>query len=167
MKNRAKTLLLSPSRVALVIALSLIQATAAAQKMMHMDHDEMSSMATSLPPDDAVLGSAPSQLTLMFETDVRLVKLTLHTPQKDWVDINFRYSPQAGKHFAWPLPELKEAHYYTANWATIGSDEQLTKGRFSFSFGPDAKPPSELMPEEMEMKHIMVPDYRMLVPDGQ
>lgn len=165
MKKRSSTAL--PARVLLVVALILVQSTVFAQSMVHMNHGAMSSMATSTPNDDAVLASAPEQLMLMFEQEVRLVKLTLHTAEKDWVDIDFRYDPQAGKHFAWPLPALKEADYYTANWAIIGSDEQLLKGRFSFSFGADARPPSALMPEEMEMEHIMVPDYRTLIQDEQ
>lgn len=165
MKNELSPVLLSIARLALIIALVLFQGTVVAQNMMHMDHGEMSSTAESDPQDDAVLAAAPEQLMLMFEEDVRLVKLTLHTAEKDWVDIGFRYDPQAGKHFSWPLPDLREADYYTANWATIGADERVVKGRFSFSFGPDADPPSELMPEEMEMQHIMVPDYRTLDPD--
>ncbi|MEX1032592.1 MAG: copper resistance protein CopC [Cellvibrionaceae bacterium] len=165
MKKRSHTVL--STRVSLVVVLFLIQSTAVAQNMMHMNHGEMSSMAKSVPVDDAVLASAPQRLMLMFEQDVRLVKLTLHTPERDWIDIDFRYDPHAGKHFTWPLPELKEADYYTANWAIIRSDERLIKGRFSFSFGPDARAPSELMPEKMEMRHIMVPDYRTLFQDGQ
>lgn len=165
MKKRSNAVL--PTRVSLMVALVLVQGTVAAQNMMHMNHSEMSSMIKSVPTDDAVLATAPEQLMLMFEQDVRLVKLTLHTPERDWIDIDFRYDPQADKHFAWPLPELAEADYYTADWAIIRSDEQLIKGRFSFSFGADASPPSELMPEEMEMKHIMVPDYRTLLQDGQ
>jgi len=94
------------------------------------------------PHDDAVLEEAPSEISLEFPQRVRLVKLTLRNANHDWIDIDFRYSPRGGEIFNWKLPELAKASYYTADWAILAANEQLVRGTFSFSFGPDAKPPS-------------------------
>ena len=102
------------------------------------------------PLDDSVLVSAPSQLSLVFPQRVRLVKLTLRNELRDWVDISFRYDPLADDNFVWKLPNLLKASYYTADWAILAANEQLVRGSFSFSFGPDAEPPS-LTREAQEM----------------
>ena len=94
------------------------------------------------PNDDAVLKEAPSEISLEFPQRVRLVKLTLRNANHDWIDIDFRYSPRVEEAFSWKLPDLAEASYYTADWAILATNEQLVRGTFSFSFGPDAKPPS-------------------------
>ena len=100
------------------------------------------------PLDDAVLELAPEQLELEFPQLVRLVKLTLHDEQHDWVDIGFRYNPRAGESFNWQLPELGSAVYYTADWAALASNEQLVRGSFSFAFGSSAAAPSVTMEAE-------------------
>ncbi|MSR11283.1 MAG: copper resistance protein CopC [Gammaproteobacteria bacterium] len=96
----------------------------------------------TIPLDDAVLADAPTSLNLQFPQRVRLVKLTLRKESSDWVDINFRYSPRVEAAFTLPLPSLTAATYYTADWAILSANDQLVRGSFSFSFGPDAKPPS-------------------------
>lgn len=100
------------------------------------------------PEDDAVLGSAPVTLQLHFPDAVRLVKLTLHNEQRDWVDINFRYNPRPGIHYSLDLPPLQQAAYYTADWAILGDNDQLIRGSFSFTFGTDAEAPSLIKAEE-------------------
>jgi len=94
------------------------------------------------PPDDAVLFAAPSLLNLHFPSAVRLVKLTLHNEQRDWVDISFRYSPSANVSYEWILPSLAPSVYYTADWAILAANDRLVRGSFSFSFGPNAQAPS-------------------------
>lgn len=96
----------------------------------------------SSPLDDAVLDSAPSQLSLVFPQPVRLVKLTLRNELRDWIDIRFRYDPKLDNSFVWVLPDLRDASYYTADWAILAANERLVRGTFSFSFGPGAEPPS-------------------------
>ncbi len=94
------------------------------------------------PLNDVVLELAPESRGLEFPRLVRLVKLTLRNEQRDWVDIDFRYDPHAQESFKWALPALDKAIYYTADWAVLASNEQLVRGSFSFSFGPEAEPPS-------------------------
>jgi methionine-rich copper-binding protein CopC len=100
------------------------------------------SKTETTPLDDAVLASAPNQLSLVFPQRVRLVKLTLRNESRDWVDIDFRYDPKVNQRFVWELPKLQTASYYTADWAILGVNELLVRGSFSFSFGPGAEPPS-------------------------
>ena len=108
------------------------------------------------PLDDAVLDAAPGVLSLAFPQSVRLVKLTLRNEQRDWVDISFRYNPQMNDSYEWELPNLQAAIYYTADWAILAANERLIRGSFSFSFGPEAEPPSIAKEAEamlMEMRH--------------
>ena len=100
------------------------------------------------PPDDAVMFAAPSLINLHFPRAVRLVKLTLHNEQRDWVDISFRYSPSPQDNYEWDLPQLVPAIYYTADWAILAENDRLVRGSFSFSFGPDAQRPSIIKAEE-------------------
>ncbi|GIT64215.1 MAG: hypothetical protein Ct9H300mP22_6150 [Gammaproteobacteria bacterium] len=83
------------------------------------------------PPDDAVLFAAPSLLNLHFPSAVRLVKLTLHNEQRDWVDISFRYSPRPQDDYEWELPQLDPAIYYTADWAILVANDRLERGKIS------------------------------------
>lgn len=94
------------------------------------------------PADDAVLKEAPVEIGFEFPERVRLVKLTLRNAERDWIDIDFRYRPVLETSFIWPLPTLGMATFYTADWAILAANDQLVRGSFSFSFGPDAKPPS-------------------------
>lgn len=94
------------------------------------------------PSNDAVLRDAPAALHFEFPQRVRLVKLVLRNSSRDWIDIDFRYSPRVQESFTWQLPALAAASYYTAEWAILAANDQLVRGSFSFSFGPDAKPPS-------------------------
>ena len=64
------------------------------------------------PADDATLDVAPNRMALEFPSPVRLVKLTLHNEQRDWVEINFRYSPSDKKYYHWDLPTLAPAAYF-------------------------------------------------------
>jgi|TARA_B100000959_G_C14944727_1_gene609354 hypothetical protein len=62
------------------------------------------------------------------------------------------------------LPVLAAADYYTAEWAVLDGEGKLIKGVFSFSFGDDARPPSDYR-DQMQMEHsdnIISPDYRLL-----
>lgn len=114
------------------------------------------------PSDDQVLASSPEELMLRFSTYVRLVKLTLKAPDQDIVNIGFRYSPEASRVFFWELPELPDADYYTVEWAAIDPTNLVAKGTFNFAFGSDALPPSQVIPQEEELQHVTVPDFRLL-----
>ena len=103
------------------------------------------------PSDDSILVFAPKEMNIEFPTPVRLVKLTLRKEERDWVDINFRYSPTNSKIYEWSLPVLSPAPYYTADWAILAANDRLIRGSFSFSFGPNAQLPSLVKAEEDEL----------------
>ncbi|PCJ24748.1 MAG: hypothetical protein COA96_08745 [SAR86 cluster bacterium] len=108
------------------------------------------------PSDDSVLNDAPDKIGLEFPRQVRLVKLTLHNAQRDWVDIGFRYDPLANDIFSWELPTLDTAVYYTADWAILASNEMLIRGSFSFSFGSEAKAPSVTKQAEQDILDLRI-----------
>lgn len=114
------------------------------------------------PAEDEVLAEAPADLMMRFSTYVRLVKLSLKAPGDEPVDIGFRYDPDASRVFFWNLPPLPAADYYTVEWAAIDPSNFVARGSFSFSFGPNARPPSELIPEEEELAPVIVPDFRLI-----
>lgn len=107
-----------------------------------LDGTGISLETETTPPNDSVLIEAPDHLALIFPHGVRLVKLTLRNELRDWVDISFRYDPKIQENFAWEIPELTAATYYTADWAILAENDRLVRGSFSFSFGPEAEAPS-------------------------
>jgi len=122
-----------------------------AQHTLHSQAADSTGIAAKTetsPLDDSVLEVAPVQLGLLFPSQVRVVKLTLRNELRDWVDISFRYRPSTVVHFVWELPDLKDATYYTADWAVLAANERLVKGSFSFAFGPGAEPPSVIREAE-------------------
>lgn len=116
--------------------------------VQHEDVTGISSETETVPVDDSVLLAAPNQIQLEFPINVRLVKLTLRNELRDWVDIDFRYDPTVKEKFLWPIPELAEATYYTADWAILATNDRLVRGSFSFSFGPEAQAPSVIKAAE-------------------
>jgi methionine-rich copper-binding protein CopC len=116
----------------------------------------------SIPADDEVLAQAPIDLILRFSTYVRLVKLTLKAADGNVVEIGFRYNPELSRVFFWDLPPLPEKDYYAVEWAAVDTDNQIARGSFNFTFGPDAKTPSELIPDPEVLDPVIVPDFRLI-----
>lgn len=146
----------------LAIFLILLAPTAYGQHIMDGGASASDVEMQSTPADDQVLPASPKDLMLRFSTYVRLVKLTLKAPDEDIVEIGFRYSPEASRVFFWELPDLPEADYYTVEWAAIDPANLVARGSFNFSFGSNALPPSQIIPEEEELEHVTVPDFRLL-----
>lgn len=150
------------------LCLTAYGAAGHAQHMMHGGGEGSDILVETMPRDDAVLARSPGQIMLDFDEEVRLVKLTLRTPQSsELLDIGFRYNPAGETMFTHRLPALEEAPYYIADWAVVDGEEQVIHGTFHFSFGPDAQAPSEIMPETEQMRHIMTPDYRLQDPEAE
>jgi len=126
-------------------------------------------IAETAPVNDSILGSAPNQLQLSFGEPVQLVKLVLYTNERDWVDIDFRFSPRANTEFSWPVPQLTQIPYYSVAWAILDNRDRLVKGSFNFSFGPDAEAPSAIMMREMMMdehgNHDMQNNFQIMPGD--
>jgi len=64
--------------------------------------------------------------------------------------------------FFWDLLPLPQSDYYAVEWAAVDPDNQIARGSFSFAFGPDAKAPSELMPDVEVLDPVIVPDFRLI-----
>ena len=134
----------------------------AAQHNMHGMSNSGGLLESSMPADDEVLAKAPQSIMLNFASEVRLVKLALKETKQGEILIDFRYDPQAAMHYMQTLPMLAAADYYKVEWAALKASGELVKGSFYFSFGDDAKPPSEYMNEMDHEMMIMSPDYRLL-----
>ena len=146
-------------QVALMGLALMLSGGSAAQHAMHSQPADITGIAAkteTIPNDDSVLDLAPNELRFAFPSQVRLVKLTLRNESRDWIDISFRYDPEAADRFEWDLPVLPMATYYTADWAILSENDQLVRGSFSFAFGPRAEPPSLTREAEemlMQMRH--------------
>jgi methionine-rich copper-binding protein CopC len=145
--------------VALLI--TLLAASSHAQHVMTINSNS-DVVTETAPVENEVLAEAPADLMMRFSTYVRLVKLSLKAPGNEPVDIGFRYDPDASRVFFWNLPPLPAADYYTVEWAAIDPSNFVARGSFSFSFGPNARPPSELIPVEEELDPVIVPDFRLI-----
>lgn len=143
------------------LLLMLLSPLASAQHVMTINSNS-DVVTETVPAEDAALEEAPADLMMRFSTYVRLVKLVLKAPGNQPVDIGFRYNPDASRVFFWDLPPLPAADYYTVEWAAIDPVNFVARGSFSFSFGPDARPPSELIPKEEELAPVIVPDFRLI-----
>ncbi|MBL4891141.1 MAG: copper resistance protein CopC [Rhizobiaceae bacterium] len=117
---------------------------------------------STVPADDEVVAKAPQSIMLNFESEVRLVKLALKETKQGEILIDFRYNPAVGMQYMQLLPSLAAADYYKVEWAALDASGKLVKGSFYFSFGDDAKPPSEYLNEMDHEMMIMSPDYRLL-----
>jgi len=149
-------------RIALAFSLALSGAQyAQAQHIMSINSNSDVELESS-PSDDEVLPSSPKELMLRFSTYVKLVKLTMKNPNEKFVNIGFRYDPAASRVFFLDLPELPLEDYYTVEWTAVDPLNLVARGSFNFSFGPDAAPPSTLIPEEEELDPFMAPDYRLI-----
>lgn len=156
----------APTKHLLSFALALCLAFggaqhALAQHVMTINSNSDVELESS-PVDDEVFESAPKELMLRFSTYVKLVKLTMKNPEEKFVNIGFRYNPDVSRVFFLDLPEIPPAPYYTIEWTAIDPSNLVARGSFNFSFGPDAVPPSTLIPEEEELDPFMAPDYRLI-----
>lgn len=154
--------LILTAAVATALMCALTPSTAFAQHVMAADASQSDVELDSSPENDEIMASAPRDLMLRFSTYVKLVKLTVKSPDEKFVNIGFRYDPNLSRVFLWTLPELPAADYYTVEWSAIDTANLIARGTFSFSFGPNAKPASELIPEEEILEHVTVPDFRLL-----
>ena len=148
--------------VCFLFSLLLSQLALAQPHMMHGMSNSGGLLDSSMPADNEVLAKAPQSIMLNFASEVRLVKLALKETKQGEILIDFRYDPTAAMRYMQTLPMLAAADYYKIEWAALKASGELVKGSFYFSFGDDAKPPSEYLNEMGHEMMIMAPDYRLL-----
>lgn len=148
--------------VLLFVLLFVLPSTSAqAQHSTHTYRYTGSVEVEHLPDHDEVLTALPDTVILRFTDQVTLVKLVVKTAEDKLIDVQFRYDPTPNRVFIWPLPTLPASAWYSVDWGVIDRANILMSGKFMFAAGPDAKAPSTLIPEDIEV-HIMVPDYRLI-----
>ncbi len=148
--------------LAIFLSASLAPQSSLAQHVMGPLGSQSDVVLESSPANDEILPSAPADLMLRFSGYVRLMKLTLKAPGNEPIDIGFRYQAEASRVFFWNLPELPAADYYVVEWAVLDPSNLIARGSFGFSFGPNARPASELIPVEEVLNPVIVPDFRLI-----
>ncbi|MCU7555397.1 copper resistance protein CopC [Alteromonas sp. ASW11-19] len=88
-------------------------------------------LESSSPSDNAMLMSAPEQLTLSYTKPLRLMKVSING--KKTGDVGFDFEPKAKKQatYSWQLPVLKPDSY-TVEWIAMGGDGHKMKATVSF-----------------------------------
>ncbi len=88
-------------------------------------------LKASTPADEATVMAAPSEISLVFNGPVRLVKLEVMAGEKA-METSFRPSSEAVAEFVVKTPGM-QAGNFTVNWAAIGADGHTVSNSFSFT----------------------------------
>ncbi len=87
----------------------------------------------STPADESTVQAPPSEINLIFNGPVRLVKLEVMVAGKV-VPTQFRPSAEALSTFTIATPNATAGNY-TVNWSVIGEDGHTVSNSFSFVVG--------------------------------
>ena len=90
----------------------------------------------STPGDGVTLSTIPSNLDLVFNADVRLIKLELMGVGHEMAT-NFEPSSEVASIYKIQTPGMHPGEF-TVNWAAIGSDGHTVTNSFSFVVDPTA-----------------------------
>ena len=108
----------------LILAGALVVLAGAAQAHTHLE--------SATPADNAVLASAPSQVTLRFSEPTRLTALTIQKEGEKEPHRLQSLPKEQAKELNAPLAPLG-AGKYTLNWRAIGADNHVMSGELHFS----------------------------------
>ena len=109
----------------IIIALFALSLSLSTQVSAH------TSLASSMPKDNAMLMESPDNLALNFADDVRLVDLKVNSKKGEPVDVGFEPSMEASKNYNYSLP-LLAVDTYVVSWTIMGDDGHKMKGQLSF-----------------------------------
>ena len=90
----------------------------------------------STPGDGVTLSTIPSNLDLVFNADVRLIKLELMGVGHEMAT-NFEPSNEVASIYKIETPGMHPGEF-TVNWAAIGADGHTITNSFSFVVDPTA-----------------------------
>ena len=90
----------------------------------------------SSPEDGVTIASIPTDLDLVFNADVRLIKLELLGVGHE-MSTNFQPSNTAVSTYTVETPGMHPGEF-TVNWAAIGADGHTVTNSFSFVIDTDA-----------------------------
>ena len=104
------------------------------------------------PANGAVANESPEALTLTFNEDVQLLKLTLTDTDNKTVATEFKPSSASQNSFIVALPELAKGAY-TVNWTAMGDDGHKIEENYSFSIDASAPPTAGIVGEQSHTEH--------------
>lgn len=113
-------------RLMIALALAFAPATSLAQEA-HGDNAEV----VSVPADDAVLATAPSNLSLTFQHAVVLTQVQVHGPGHTNIPLSFTAPSAATVSYSIPLPALASGAY-EVHWNATG-DGHAMEGTLHFT----------------------------------
>ena len=90
----------------------------------------------STPGDGVTISTIPSNLDLVFNADVRLIKLELMGVGHE-MSTNFEPSSEVASTYKIQTPGMHPGEF-TVNWAAIGADGHTVTNSFSFLVDPTA-----------------------------
>ena len=90
----------------------------------------------STPGDGVTISTIPSNLDLVFNADVRLIKLELMGVGHEMAT-NFEPSSEVASIYKIQTPGMHPGEF-TVNWAAIGADGHTVTNSFSFVVDPTA-----------------------------
>ena len=93
-------------------------------------HTELSE---SIPGDQAVVATAPENITLKFSEAVRLTALTVQLDGAAKQSLG-PLPAEAGAEFVVAAPGLSDGHY-TVSWRALSADTHVMTGEFMFVIG--------------------------------
>ena len=114
-------------RLIIAIALALAPAAPALADETHGDNSEV----VSSPADDAVLATAPSNISLTFEHPVILTQVEVHGPGHTSIPVSFTAPAAATASYSVPLPALASGAY-EVHWTATG-DGHAMEGTLHFT----------------------------------
>lgn len=85
----------------------------------------------SVPAKDAMLMQSPGKLSLTFSGNVRLIKLSVSTDDKEPIEFGFKPNVDPAKTYQWSLPRLESGNY-GVNWVALGKDGHKMSGQYQF-----------------------------------
>lgn len=106
------------------IILAAVVALPGSQLLAH------SALTASSPGHEAVV-SSPEELTLNFNEDVRMLRLSLVHGASHNIDFGFAPSTEAMASFSYDLPDLMMGAH-TVDWTIVGADGHTVSGSFNF-----------------------------------
>lgn len=108
----------------------ILLAVAASGAQSALAHTELSE---SVPADQAVLETAPEEITLRFSEPVRLTALSVQRDGGDKRSLG-PLPPDAAERFVLAAPDLVDGSY-TVSWRALSADTHVMTGEFVFAIG--------------------------------
>jgi len=94
-------------------------------------------LVSSMPGNGSVAKVAPTSVMLEFTENVKLLKATVTVMDGKDLDIGFKPSAKAEKHFMVALPALANG-MYKVSWTVMGDDGHRMDDSLSFTIDPNA-----------------------------